>query len=159
MHLSILNRDGTETLDLPPMVSRDTTPTIDLFGTHGFYRSDMARQIACEPPPDKTRSRMDAVAAMQDAMIGAVRPGLSLHDAYTAATRAATPWSGMTPPLPSSYTASVWRRTSLPASAHQMSLIFPYPMKTPLTTCRSIQGRWSVWSWDSAAYGLKTSSC
>jgi Xaa-Pro aminopeptidase len=40
---------------------------------------------------------MDAVAAMQDAMIGAVRPGLSLRDAYAAAMRAAAPWSGDDP--------------------------------------------------------------
>ncbi|MGH2345575.1 MAG: M24 family metallopeptidase, partial [Chloroflexota bacterium] len=51
----------------------------------------------CEPPSNEIRSRTDAVAAMQDAMIGAVRPGLSLRDAYAAATHAASPWSGNDP--------------------------------------------------------------
>jgi Xaa-Pro dipeptidase len=97
VHLSIFNPDGTEMLDLPPTVTPGTVLTIDLCGIHDLYRADMARQITCEPPSDEIRSRTDAVAAMQDAMIGAVRPGLSLRDAYAAATRAAAPWSGNDP--------------------------------------------------------------
>jgi Xaa-Pro aminopeptidase len=97
VHLSIFHPDGTEMLDLPPTITPGTVLTIDLCGIHDLYRADMARQIACEPPSDEIGLRADAVAAMQDAMIGAVRPGLSLRDAYAAATRAAAPWSGADP--------------------------------------------------------------
>jgi Xaa-Pro dipeptidase len=97
IHVSIFNPNGTESLDLPTTVTPGTVLTIDLCGIHDFYRADMARQIAYEPPSDQARSRLYAVAAMQDAMIAAVRPGMSLHDAYAAATRAALPWSANEP--------------------------------------------------------------
>lgn len=96
-HGTIYRPDGSEIVDPPPLLAAGTVLTLDVVSVHDFYRADMARQIVSGDPPQEILSRMDAVVALQDAMIGAMRPGLSLHDAYNAAIRAASPWASADP--------------------------------------------------------------
>ena len=48
--------------------------------------------LIAEPPADNSKQIAQSLA-MQDAMLAAVYPGMSLHDAYDAAMQAASPWA------------------------------------------------------------------
>jgi len=66
---------------------------LDVNDVYAGYRADMARQMVYGAAPPELPARLADVVAMQQAMIEAIHPPMSVAAAYTATTAAAAPWT------------------------------------------------------------------
>ncbi len=92
-HFTSYRADGSESLDLPPHVIAGQVLVLDVNGVYAGYRADMARQMVYGAAPPELPARLADVVAMQQAMIEAIHPPMSVAAAYTATTAAAAPWT------------------------------------------------------------------